>query len=80
MKGEDRMLKLKNGSESEWAHKMMSAMVRFKDAAEETWDLLESCGVTLEKLEEVKMGIYEGSMTRREGWDYLGLPARDYPE
>ena len=67
-------------SQVEWAEKMMKALALFSDAAANAWGLLESYGVTLEKLEEAKAAIYEGSMTRREGWAYLGLPAREYPE
>ncbi len=64
----------------QWAEKMMKALTQFSDAAESAWKLLEGYGVTLDKLEEVKMAIYEGSMTRREGWAYLGLPAAEFPE
>ncbi len=64
----------------EWAEKMMEALTKFSNAAESAWKLLVSYGVTLDKLEEVKMAIYAGTMTRREGWAYLGLPATEFPE
>lgn len=58
---------------------MKKALTEFSKAAASAWKLLESYGVTLEKLEEVKIAVYTGEMTRREAWSYLGLPAKDYP-
>lgn len=74
-----RAVYLRMEMQKEWADKMMDALTQFRDACENAWEVLESYGVTLDKLEEAKMAIYEGSMTRREGWAYLGLPAREFP-
>lgn len=64
---------------AEWGKRMCGAMVKFKKAAEHCWEVLASYGVTLEKLEEVSVAIADGTMTRREGWIYLGLPIAELP-
>ncbi len=55
----------------EWSTEMIKRMVRVKEAAETWWSVMESYGVTLEKMEEVKSEIDAGIITRREGWTYL---------
>ena len=65
--------------DAQWVDNMKKALIAFKEAAESAWIVLESYGVSVEKLEEVKTLIESGQITRREGWSQLGLPATDYP-
>lgn len=65
---------------TEWSTEMIKCMVRFKAAVETWWSVMESYGVTLEKMEAVKAEIDAGTITRRAGWIKLGLPVEDYPE
>lgn len=64
---------------AEFGKRMSDAMVKFKKAVERWWDVMESYGVTLEKLNEVSAAIADRTMTRREGWAYLGLPEEGCP-
>jgi hypothetical protein len=64
---------------AEFGKRMSQVMIKLKKAFEHSWEVLASYGVTLEKLEEVSAAVADGTMTRREGWTYLGLPEDDYP-
>jgi hypothetical protein len=57
----------------------IQACAAFKTVAVSAWKVLESYGVTTEKLEAVKTEIEAGKMTRREGWIKLGLPEKEFP-
>lgn len=65
---------------AEFGKEMSAVLLEFKKAIQNWWEVMESYGVTLEKLEEVSVAIGEGAMTRRHGWVKLGLPIEDYPE
>jgi hypothetical protein len=57
----------------------IQACMAFRTAALSAWKVLENHGVSVEKLEEVKVEIEKGNITRREGWIKLGLPEREFP-
>lgn len=64
---------------ADFGKRMCGALLKFKNAVEQWWKIMESYGVTLEKLNEVSAAIDAGSMTRREGWIALGLPIAEAP-
>lgn len=50
---------------AEFGRKMSDALLRFKNAAVSAWEVLESYGVTYEKMQEINAAIGAGTMTRR---------------
>lgn len=68
-----------NAELAEFGKKMGAALMRFKTAIESWWSVMESYGVTLDKLNEVGALIDNGDISRREGWLMLGLPEREFP-